>query len=387
VPQLGFALSPVADPVLASRWGITAPRQRLIDPEGLAASVRCPQCSMGTSRRVCPHCHMDQPHATNEHRNRIFAVIGEKETGKSHYIAVLIDQMRNRTGPALGYSLVPDDDFTAKAYHDLYYDPLFNKKTTIETTQPANVRASPRPLVYSLQRLKPGTKKIDRITLVFFDTAGEDLNAEDTMATVNKYIYRSDGIILLLDPLQLSGVRAQVARSVELPTPGMGAPDMLARVVRLIETGKDLSTTATFSIPIAVSFSKFDAVKPLIADSGANLLRTPDHSRGFDLGDRRASGDELESLVVEWMQDSHGLGQGAGFVSQLKTRFQKQGFFAVSALGHSPVHQRIAAISPWRVEDPLLWLLHENGLIEGFDAAKAAARAGAGGISSSGPNP
>jgi len=33
-------------------------------------------------------------------------------------------------------------------------------------------------------------------TISFFDTAGEDLNAQETMKTENKYIYNSSGIIL-----------------------------------------------------------------------------------------------------------------------------------------------------------------------------------------------
>ena len=45
-----------------------------------------------------------------------------------------------------------------------------------------------RPLIFSLKfRIKKGVKEtINRYTLVFFDTAGEDLDDADTMSTVNK---------------------------------------------------------------------------------------------------------------------------------------------------------------------------------------------------------
>ncbi len=44
----------------------------------------------------------------------IFAVIGAKEAGKSHYIAVLIDKIMNEVGAAFGCSLQAIDDATIK---------------------------------------------------------------------------------------------------------------------------------------------------------------------------------------------------------------------------------------------------------------------------------
>ena len=48
---------------------------------------------------------------------------------------------------------------------------------------------------------------------MFFDTAGEDLNDEDTMSTVNKYICKSAGIVFLLDPMQIPAVVSQLDES------------------------------------------------------------------------------------------------------------------------------------------------------------------------------
>jgi hypothetical protein len=46
-------------------------------------------------------------------------------------------------------------------------------------------------------------------------------------------------------------------------------------------------------------------------------------------------------------------------------RFSRHAFFGVSATGSAPdpVTRRFPHIAPWRVEDPLLWLLAELGVL------------------------
>ena len=56
-------------------------------------------------------------------------------------------------------------------------------------------------------------ESIESFTFVFFDTVGEDLNDEDTMSTVNKYICKSAGIVFLLDPMQIPAVANQLDES------------------------------------------------------------------------------------------------------------------------------------------------------------------------------
>ena len=57
--------------------------------------------------------------------------------------------------------------------------------------------------------------------MVFFDTAGEDLNSEEIMSSVNKYIIQANGIILLIDPLQFDSVK-MVQNQIGLPNKNKG---------------------------------------------------------------------------------------------------------------------------------------------------------------------
>ena len=342
-------------------WGEGLPLGLVLPAEGKCVDrIRCSSCGQLSRKRLCPHCHMELPHTTGKFRNLILAVIGAKEAGKSHYLAVLIDQIRKHVGPALDILLEPLNDQTIKRYREDFYEPIFHRGTVIRGTVSALAdRRVQMPLVYSLTLSGKGSLGKRRIkgvvTLVFFDTAGEDLNNEDTMSTVNKYIYRSDGIILLLDPLQLARVRDQLDDSVPLPSRNTETSDIISRTTKLILAGRELSADAMVKTPLAVAFSKFDAVEPLV-DPQFQLNSDPDHLGGYDRADFEAVNAEMQSLLAEW--DDHTI------LHQVETRYKRFGYFGLSALGCNPHgDKKIPRVMPRRAEDPFLWLLHEHRLI------------------------
>jgi hypothetical protein len=353
--------TPERDEIRARVWEDSAPMGRVLPAEGgFRREHRCPACGQRSRKRLCPHCHMELPHTMGQFRNLIFSVIGAKDAGKSHYLAVLIEQIRKHAGPDLGMLLEPLNDHTIRRYRESFYEPIFRHGTVIHGTISAlSDRKVQIPLVYTLTFTGKdlfGRRAIKGlVTLVFFDTAGEDLNDQDTMSTVNKYIYRSDGIILLLDPLQLDRVRDHLGGSVPLPSRNTDAADIVTRVTHLILERRGLPPDARISTPLAVAFSKFDAVEPLV-DPQFQLRSDPDHRSGFDEADFHAVNAEMQSLLAEW--DSRVLQE------QIESHFEKFGFFGLTALGCNPHgDQKIPRVLPRRVEDPFLWLLHQHGLL------------------------
>lgn len=352
--------TPEADKVRATVWKQSTPIGRVLPPMGrFATEVRCPKCNQQTKRRICPLCHMDLPHTTGKFENLIFAVIGAKDSGKSHYLAVLIDQIRNHLGPSLGMLLEELNDYTIKRYRESFYNPVYIQHKIIFGTKSAlSDETVQLPMVFSLTFSGKGYLRQHKITkvvtLVFFDTAGEDLKDEDVMATVNKYIYRADGIILLLDPLQLTWVRDQLGSATSLPEVTTETSDIIVRTTKLIQAGRNLRQDRLVPTPLAIAFSKFDAVQPLI-DSQFQLNATPNHDGGFDAADFEAVNSEMQSLVSTW-HNSH-------LLQQVTTRYNQYGFFGLSSLGCSPQGSDIPRVLPRRVEDPFLWLLYSHGLI------------------------
>jgi hypothetical protein len=351
------------DPVLSKRWKLRdAVGKILPSPGAWPRSTRCSQegCGQKTTRRICPVCHMGLPITIGLCPNLIFAVIGAREAGKSHYIATLVEQLQNRIGPALDMLIEPLDDHTIKRYKEVFYNPLYKEGQTIEGTKAGQVEAQ-LPLVYSLKQ--GGTDLLGRrtirrsITLVFFDTAGEDLNEEDTMSVVNRYIAMADGLVVLLDPLQLPDVRAQLGMKPEdKPELNTETGDILTRTTRLIRAVRDLPPNAILSVPMALAFSKFDAVEKLSPD--LQLHQTVDHRGGFDRKDFQAISDEMQSLLSSWDRG------GEGLLHQVRNSFRNAGYFGVSALGGAPKGTRVARVLPRRVVDPFLWLLYQHGFIK-----------------------
>ncbi len=320
----------------------------------------CPQCSGKTSIRICPTCHSELPYTIGDYKDLIFAVIGTKEAGKSHYISVLINQIMNVVGENFDSNLLPLNDETIKRYREDFYNPIFRKKEIIKATYSARTDSSVKiPLVYTLSFMGKGlfgSKKIkDVATIVFFDTAGEDLNAEDIMATENKYIYNSSGIILLLDPLQLPKVRDQLPAGTPLPSENAEIDDIISRTANLLRKAKKLKQNQIIDIPIALTFSKIDALEPLL-DPSSGLNYASKHSGSFDISDFETVNSEMEAMAREW--------NGDNLIRQLIGNFKNHAFFGMTALGCNPHDtQKISGLRSRRVEDPFLWLLWQHKLI------------------------
>jgi len=353
------------DPVRERKpWEERTPLGKVLKPAGFfrfAHKVSCPDCREESRTHLCPKCHSELP--DHEYKNYIFSVIGAKGAGKSHYIAVLINQIMGQYGYREDILLSEKDDYTINRYRNDFKAPVFNEKQTINVTRSALTDANTqRPLIFSLdikrkRFLLGDTKNI--VNLIFFDTAGEDLNDSDVMSTVNRYIYRSDGIILLIDPLQLSRVRERLRlkhSGIELPEQNTDTAEILIRTTNLIRNGKRLKGKDRISIPLAIAFSKFDAVQPIIGDDQLSWNNAPCHRGGFDWEDFSAVNDEMEYLLKEeWKQGA--------LLQRVRSWYSKYGFFGLSALGSNPCDSRIDHIAPIRVLDPFLWLLAQHKLI------------------------
>lgn len=333
-------------------------------------SAKCPECGSSTYAVVCPSCHNKLPESTLLGKDMIISVVGSRDTGKSHFVGVVINELIERISVKFGGAMEGFDDtmtrYKAGAYQKLYLD-MQKLDLTKSSVQDVNNGAY-RPLIFTLKLKHKALlgEQIDSFTLVFFDTAGEDLNDEDTMSTVNKYICKSAGIIFLLDPMQIPAVRNQLDESVVKRASSVDwrqatrSDDIMSRVSKLIRNDRHMKPEQKIDIPVAAVFSKFDAIASLIPE-GSTILETSPHcsEKVFDMADWHNVDDEIKSLLVEWGAES--------FMSQVDVNYTDYSYFAVSALGmdNNPKEdRRIDRPRPHRIEDPLLWILKENGVIK-----------------------
>lgn len=329
-------------------------------------SIICSECGEKTNLKVCPTCHAELPYTIGEYDDLVFAVIGAKEAGKSHYIAVLIDKIMNEIGTAFNCSLQAMNDSTINRYRMDFYNPVFKRNELISVTRSAKTDDSVKqPLIYTLAFKENGflgglfkSNKIGNVvTIAFFDTAGEDLDSEDTMKIVNRYIYNSSGIIFLLDPLQLEKVREKLPEGTTLPEQNTEIEDLLSRTANLIRKAREIKMNKAIDIPVAVAFSKMDAVEQLMGSSNCINYPSKHISSGkFDLDDFQDVNSNMEALVRNW--------GGENFANQLNSNFKNYAYFGITALGSNPESSKITRLRPHRVEDPFLWLLYKHKLIK-----------------------
>lgn len=330
---------------------VTPPRGWTTQTSALCA------CGTRTTRQVCPHCHNNLPSQYGQLDHFTIALVGAKEAGKSHYVCVLIHELANRVGSRFNASLSALDDRTIRRYKDEFKRSLYDRKEPIRPTHGAT--GVQHPLAYRLTIERRGFLKrgLRMATMVFFDTAGEDLNSLDRMSLHTRYISNSQGLIFLIDPLQISAVRDRVGSSMPLPGEHTEPDEIVARVAALIR--ESTGVIGRLKTPVAVTFSKIDALLSQLPP-GSPLRTNSAHDGCFDLDDAESIHDTLRSMLVDG-------GWNAALDNVMRGNFETYAYFGVSALGQAPVDGRLTlgAVSPFRVEDPFLWILHRQGLLEG----------------------
>ncbi len=348
----------VEDPVYAEYQGLLAPEKMgpifSVGAEPgrsrrAAAAGTCPSCGHETHRRVCPTCHYELLHDAGRAAERLIAVIGGRGTGKSNYIAMLINQLENIAGVALGVAIRAVGDRTRERYERDFYAPLFRQNRVIPPTQTAAVDPATRtPMVFRLTTNEGGVAN-----LVLFDTAGEDMQALSTMSSEARYILHADALLFLLDPLQIPAVR-QMLPAEHLPPPDPGAePEYIVERLReLYEQYYGLKSAERITRPVAFTLSKIDMLLPLL-DPGSGLRHNAED-------DQDSVHAEIAACLEMWM--------GPRLTTLIRADFARYRYFGVSSFGRPPEGaasgaQTVTGLAPIRVEDPIRWILSEFGLL------------------------
>jgi len=340
------------------------------NPFSVPKSAECPQCSQKTHKIICPSCHNALPESTLVGRDMIISIVGSRATGKSHFVGVIIRELIDRISVKFDGAMVGFDD-SMKRYEAGFGRKLYFDLQTLDLTQSSlhNVNNNAyRPLIFTLNIRNKGlfSKSIDCFTFVFFDTAGEDLNELDTMSTVNKYICKSAGIIFLLDPMQIPAMAHQLddetvshASSIDWRQ-ATGSDDIMSRVSTLIRNDRSMKSSQKINIPVAVVFSKFDVIAPLLPKDYIILDPSPHcYEKAFVQPDGYNVNNNVKEMLKTWGADS--------FMAQLDINYTNYSYFAVSALGlnNNPRDDHgIERPRPHRIEDPLLWILKENNVVK-----------------------
>ncbi|MDC7951801.1 hypothetical protein PAA26_07140 [Methanomassiliicoccaceae archaeon COG_1] len=321
----------------------------------------CDICHRAAYVRLCPVCHNQIPQGAEEEGSTIFAVMGSKGVGKSHYIAVLINQLRNSFSAEFGSTLSPASDRTTVKYRDDYYRRLFEEGRKLSSTPSyENNRESRDPMIYYLRFLKDDAPRV--YTLAFFDTAGEDLDSTNKMVSLNisSFISSASGIVYLIDPLQIPFINKRI-RMDNKPETAPDVNDRLSYISDIIRNKNKLRAKDPIDVPLAVVLTKVDVLmKSPENDEEDKVLFGPESSIHIERERGRydkTNFDEISAEVEEYLRRTV-----SESFTQTVGQYTKHEYFAVSALGSNPSGSILTrGISPFRVEDPFIWLLNNCG--------------------------
>ncbi|MGD2086296.1 MAG: hypothetical protein PVH61_08945 [Candidatus Aminicenantes bacterium] len=311
-------------------------------------------------RKLCPDCKHDLPFTAGMQESLVIGIIGAHRSGKSHYIAALIDRLLGQVGADFQASLMAVTEKTSERFQDEFYEPLFGRGLEIPSTI-----GSPPPLIYDLTLSgKLWSETVNRtVTLALYDTQGENLNKPDRVRQMVKYLRVASGIIFLIDPLQSPEVRDSLPYSISLPdVDRMAEPyEIISRVLKELENGKILTKNDPLLTPVAVALTKCDVLRDAGLIASNRLWSSNQRHVGYfntEIHDDMAG--MMGEGVRHWSLKAY---------NTIEVRFPHHAFFGVSSTGCASSYssdqktRRYKFISPWRVEDPLLWLLAKLGVI------------------------
>jgi hypothetical protein len=206
-----------------------------------------------------------------------------------------------------------------------------------------------------VSRLTFGRDKQVASNLVFFDAAGEDLTSLDVLEREARYVTLSDGLIMLVDPLQVPAIREELEGEVELPAETADPHAILARLAALIRESRGIPGDKRIDVPVAISVSKIDALRPLLGEDHV-VFSAPVQEGSYQASAARNISQALRSDLASLI--------GQQFDNLVQQEFESASYFGLSSLGEAPVNGSIQrGVSPHRVEDPILWMLNEWGAL------------------------
>lgn len=310
------------------------------------------------SELCCPICKKPIHRIIGD--NIIISIIGSRDSGKSHYIGVLIHKLLNELATQLEWLIVPEDN-TMRLYED-------NFERIYTTNQILNLTSKNYDGYYSPYIFYVTDKKGKTFTITLYDTAGEDFESDDLMENSAKHAFHAAGIIFLVDPLKILNVYTALDQETVQNSSSVSANKAFQNDVILSILSNSLrqhykiKETKKITVPMSIVIPKLDVIAKDLPEHYACLFSSSHTKKqGFAMGENRRVNTEIR----KWMTN---LNDGAlnSFIAQLEMNYSKYSYFGVSSLGmrNSPDKNGVfASPRPHRVEDPILWILKEKGLI------------------------
>lgn len=204
------------------------------DKDGFVERIEDNMGRFESRTRICPHCHNKLPMRYGKYEQKFLSILGVSSSGKTVFVKQLLSRMQDSLeGDILSYVDGSFVELTLPVDDQEYIE---ENKPLPESTKTLNFKV---PYFVTLTFNKNG--KPQTYDFVIYDVAGETLivepGKENKFNFFAGYIKESDGIISLIDPMQL----------VSSPKPKYPASKMISTLFSVFGEAVDVPTAITLS--------------------------------------------------------------------------------------------------------------------------------------------
>ena len=321
-------------------------------------SAKCPKCGEKSYQMICPHCHNRVPREMVKKKGFIISIIGARSSGKTVYITTLINELQRHgrlklDGLGIQADNVAEDpaNNTQNRYERDFFNVLYRDKKCPAQTD-INAPESKIPLIYEITK-----EKGDNIYLVFYDTAGENFANINNIKGNVKFLQESDATIFLLDTFNVPYVHDKLGLKGDI---NLRYNVIIDNVLTFFKESMSPEVRdAHFKKPMALVFGKIDAIlnnADTFADTSIPGMSMESDSSylqgcGVSLDEFDGISASLEGALEAWDEGN--------FIQVIRNNYKNAKYFGISALGEDPVSNSVQKVKPFRVLDPLVWILSE----------------------------
>ena len=337
-------------------------------PKDTRNGLICKQCKGRVRQMVCPSCNEPLPVGFNEFDEYIYlTLVGPKAVGKTVYMTILTDRIGEFFRNNFMCSVLINR--MSLSSHSANIEGIKGKVGLPIYTLVGDQKSVILEITNNITRRK--------LALVIQDTPGEIYTNSERSKQIEKppissYLQKADGILFLVDPLQMERVRNIISISrpeMKLPESNINElPNLFNNVLGqfsycIKEDKYNVDKQGKIKTKLATVIMKEDVLESpkqnnteeeiLFSDSTRvrNLFMAPGK---VDIGTIDIVSDELKKYLEK---------NADGLSTNIEGLYKDYRFFAVSALGCEPVKDADNKViidsdpRPFRIVDPIIWLL------------------------------
>ena len=236
-----------------------------------------------TNETACPRCHLKIPMSIVDEKNLYFSLVGAPSSGKSYYLATLLNTLRRTLADQQNCTLLdvdPDMNRVLAHYEETIFRSARRREVAVlpKTQQTGDDFVNvvyldnipvhlPKPFVYEL---KFHTDDREDCNIIFYDNAGEQFEpgADNITNPGTRHLACSDGIIFIFDPLNDAIMRESCDRNEPQIASEQHIYDqtrLMSEMILRIRRHRNMAANDKCSIPLVIAVGKYDAWKNIFS--------------------------------------------------------------------------------------------------------------------------